>query len=46
MKKYIWIILCIILGIIIVVAMTMKPNKDKIVQTSSGEVLNNTSCSM
>lgn len=41
MKKYIWILLCIILGIIIVITIIMKPNKNRTILTSSGEILSN-----
>lgn len=41
MKKYIWIILGIILGITIVTVITIKPSKNKTIQTSNGEVLSN-----
>lgn len=41
MKKYIWILLCIILGIIIVITIIIKPNKNRTILTSSGEILSN-----
>lgn len=41
MKKYIWILLCTILGIIIVITIIMKPNKNRTILTSSGEILSN-----
>lgn len=41
MKKYIWILLCIILGIIIVIKIIIKPNKNRTILTSSGEILSN-----
>ncbi len=41
MKKYIWILLCIILGIIVVITIIMKPNKNRTILTSSGEILSN-----
>ena len=41
MKKYIWILLCIILGIIIVIKIIIKPNKNITILTSSGEILSN-----
>ena len=41
MKKYIWILLCIILGIIVVITIIMNPNKNRTILTSSGEILSN-----
>ncbi len=41
MKKNIWLIVGIILGVIIMTIITSKPAKNKTIQTSSGEVLSN-----